>query len=123
MAAMLPTRDCTSPVGAKRVRWPAWADAIVAALSCLALAAYVYGITPSNLDVPLISAGDGGSAQFIMKTVLDHGWYTQNPDVGAPFGATMYDYPIPEPTHLLLIRALGVFGDDPFLAFNLFYLL
>lgn len=118
MAAMLPAH-----VRAFSFTWPAWVDAIVAALFCVVIAACVYGVTPSDLDVPLISAGDGGSAQFIMKTVLDHGWYTQNPDVGAPFGATMYDYPIPEPTHLLLIRALGVFGDDPFLVFNLFYLL
>lgn len=123
MSAILPERDRAKVVAASLARWPAWADAIVAALLCVALAACVYGIGPSDIDVPLISAGDGASAQFIMKTVLDHGWYTQNPDVGAPFGATMYDYPIPEPAHLLLIRALSVFGDDPFLVFNLFYLL
>jgi hypothetical protein len=39
--------------------------------------------------------------------VLDHDWYTRNPDLGAPFGATMYDFPIPEPTHLAVIRLLG----------------
>ena len=60
---------------------PAWVDAIVLAFVCVALAMYVFGIAPANLDVPLLSVGDGGSAQFIMKTVVEHGWYTQNPDV------------------------------------------
>ena len=103
-------------------RLPDWVDAFVVAALCVAIAACVFGVTPSNLAVPLLSTGDGGAAQFIIKTVLEHGWYTQNPDVGAPFGTTMYDFPIPEPTHLLLIRTLGIFGRDPFLVFNLFYL-
>jgi len=103
-------------------RLPAWVDAVFVIALCVGVAMYVFGISAAALHVPLLSVGDGGSAQFIMKTVLDHGWYTRNPDVGAPFGATMYDYPIPEPTHLVLIRLLGLFGKDPFLVFNLFYL-
>ena len=123
MAEMPIARERWFAIESKLARLPAWVDALVLAAFCVALAMYVFGISPANLDVPLLSAGDGGSAQFIMKTVLEHGWYTQNPDVGAPFEATMYDYPIPEPTHLVLIRALGVFGNDPALVFNLFYLL
>jgi len=123
MTVTLAARERWLALESRLARMPAWVDAIVLAFVCVALAMYVFGIAPANLDVPLLSVGDGGSAQFIMKTVVEHGWYTQNPDVGAPFGATMYDYPIPEPTHLLLIRALGVFGDDPGLVFNLFYLL
>ncbi|MEO7013311.1 MAG: hypothetical protein ABI127_03310 [Dokdonella sp.] len=73
--------------------------------------------------MPFLTGGDATSAQYVFKAVLEHGTYTRNPDVGAPFGATMYDYPIPEPTHFLLIRLLGLFSKDPFLAFNVFYLI
>jgi phosphoglycerol transferase len=103
-------------------RIPTWVDAITVAMLCIAVVLSLPGNWHSNLHAPFLDFGDATSAQYLIKTVLDHGWYASNPDVGAPFGATMYDYPIPEPTHFLLIRLLGLFGNDPFLVFNLFYL-
>lgn len=104
-------------------RVPAWVDDVVAALFALAVGACVFLSWPLDLHTPIVTGGDATSAQYIIKSILEHGSYTRNPDVGAPFGATMYDYPIPEPTHHALIRLLGLFSKDPFLAFNLFYLL
>lgn len=94
----------------------------VAALIALLIAVYVWMPWPFDLHVPFAIGGDASSSLYLFKTILEHGSYLQNPDVGAPFGATMYDYPIPEPTHRALIRLIGWFTRDPFVAHNLFYL-
>ncbi|TCO42764.1 hypothetical protein [Dokdonella fugitiva] len=104
-------------------RIPAWVDDVVAALFSLAVGACVFLSWPLDLHTPIVTGGDATSAQYVIKSILEHGSYTRNPDVGAPFGATMYDYPMPEPTHHAFFRLLGLFSKDPFLAFNLFYLL
>lgn len=94
-----------------------WAAAAVATL--LAICVYM----PIDIDAPFVSVGDAASAQYIMKTIAEHGSYLDNPDVGAPFGATMHDYPIPEPTHHLGLRLLGLATHDAARLLNLFYLL
>ncbi|MEP7097601.1 MAG: hypothetical protein ABI748_08050 [Dokdonella sp.] len=104
-------------------RFPSGLDGVVAAGIAVLIALCVYASWPVDLRVPFLMTGDATSAQYIFKALLEHGTYTRNPDIGAPFGATMYDYPIPEPTHFLLIRLLGLFSKDPFLAFNMFYLI
>lgn len=104
-------------------RLPQWIDALFAAALCVAAALTAMGTWHADLRVPYLTAGDASATQYMIKTVLDHGWYTRNPDVGAPFGATMYDFPIPEPTNFGIVWILGIFGKDPFLVYNLFYLL
>jgi phosphoglycerol transferase len=59
------------------------------------------------------------------KGVLRHGWWLENPDLGAPFGQELYDFPnlVGHSFNLLLIKLLGVFSSDPALVTNLFFLL
>jgi phosphoglycerol transferase len=104
-------------------RVPRWIDALFAALLCVAAGITAMGAWHADLTAPYLSGGDADATQYMIKTVLEHGWYTRNPDVGAPFGATMYDFPIPEPTNFGLIWILGLFVGDPFVVYNLFYLL
>ncbi|MEO7432126.1 MAG: hypothetical protein ABIR62_08880 [Dokdonella sp.] len=99
-----------------------WFDGGVAAFAALAIALYAFGMWPLALHVPMLETGDATFEQYVFKTVLDHRTYLRNPDLGAPFGATLYDFPIPEPTHQWMIRFIGLFTRDPFLAFNVFYL-
>lgn len=103
-------------------RWPA-IDALLLGVLCVAAALTALGSWRADLHVPYLIQGDAAATQYLIKTVLDHGSYLTNPDVGAPFGATMYDFPIPEPTNFGIVRALGLFSHDPFLVYNLFYLL
>ena len=101
---------------------PVWMDAVLVMALGVAVAVAALDGWQTDLHAPLSNLSDASYYDFIIKTVVDHGWYTQNPDVGAPFGATLYDFPIPEPTHLAFIRMLGWFSKDPFFCFNLFYL-
>jgi len=62
---------------------------------------------------------------MIIKGVLQHGWWLENPDLGAPFGQEFYDFPVMvgDSLHLALIKLLGVFSSEPVLVLNLFFLL
>jgi phosphoglycerol transferase len=57
--------------------------------------------------------------------VLDNGWYQHNPYLAAPFGQTLYDFPVVSGDNLqiLLIKALGLFSSDSAVVMNLFFLL
>ena len=113
--------DLTARLTNSASRIPVWVDATFVSALCVLIALAAYNNGYFDLRVPLVTGGDAASAQYFMKTVLDFGWYTRNTDIGAPFGASMYDYPIPEPTHFLLVRLLGLSSNDPFVVFNLFY--
>jgi phosphoglycerol transferase len=104
-------------------RIPAWVDAVCVAALCIGVALLVFHVSPSQLRVPLLSVGDASASQYFIRTTLDHGWYLRNPDVGAPFGADMYDFAIPEPSHFLFVRLLGLIDHDVFGVYNLFYIL
>ncbi|MEO6967154.1 MAG: hypothetical protein ABI132_01675 [Rhodanobacteraceae bacterium] len=105
--------------GGFSVNW----DGLVAAFIATLMALFVYHGWPlSHLATPLSISGDSTEAQYLIKTIIEHGWYLNNPDVGAPFTGTVYDFPIPEPTSFGFIWLLGLLTKNPFLVFNLFYL-
>lgn len=104
------------------VRWRNVAIYASAAIVALVIALLTWHKSLLHLQVPIELAGDTVSAHYIMKTVVDHGWYLVNPDMAAPFGATMYDYPIPEPTSFSFIWLMGRLSKNPFVVFNIFYL-
>jgi len=62
---------------------------------------------------------------MITKGILKYGWWLENPDLGAPSGQQLYDFPnlVGDSLHLALFKLLGVFSSDPVLILNLFFLL
>jgi len=60
-----------------------------------------------------------------IKSVIKHGWWLENPDLGAPSGQELYDYPIfvGDGLHFIVIKLLGVLFSDPTLVLNLYFLL
>jgi phosphoglycerol transferase len=102
---------------------PVWVDAAVVSILCVVAAASILDCWQAGWRTPFLATGDATYYHYLIRTIIEHGWYTQNADIGAPFGAALYDFPLPEPTHLLLIRALGLFAHDPFFVANLFYLI
>jgi phosphoglycerol transferase len=73
-------------------RIPTWADCTFAAVIALVVALYTFMPWPLDLHIPILMGSDATSSQYIFKSIFEHGTYLRNPDVGAPFGATMYDY-------------------------------
>ena len=77
--------------------------------------------------VPLFDVeGDGSYYLASVKGVVENGWFWHNPDLGAPFGQSAYDFAAPfgDVAHFVIVAVLGlVLGGDPVLAFNAFFLL
>jgi phosphoglycerol transferase len=79
----------------------------------------------ADLWAPFTLGGDAPYYLMAVKSVLAHGWWFENPDLGAPFGQKLYDFPnlMHEGFHFLLIKLLGVFSSDAVFVENLFFLL
>src|SRR5215204_1549505 len=101
----------------------AWACGTVT-LTCL-LVILLLRLWRADLHAPFLYQRDALVNLMIIKGVLQHSWWLENPDLGAPFGQELYDFPVMvgDSLHLALIKLLGVFSSDPFLILNLFFLL
>src|SRR5690242_20382529 len=100
--------------------WKAYA---VAAAVSLAAAVLFLHLWKADLRVPFDYGGDALSFELVVKSVVDHGWYLSNPDVGAPFGLEMHDFPFADSLHLVVIKVMSWFSHDWALLFNLYFLL
>jgi phosphoglycerol transferase len=98
---------------------------VLAVVLCVGLLAHVLRLWRADLDVPLSTGGDCLQAQALVKTLLENGVYYRSERLGAPFGMDLRDYPLPEPLHFGVMKALVlVLGDDnPFRIINYFFLL
>ena len=70
--------------------------------------------------------GDGSYYLASVKGVVENGWFWHNPDLGAPFGQSNYDFAAPfgDVAHFVIVAVLGlVLGGDAVLTFNAFFLL
>lgn len=72
---------------------------------------------------PFAWHGDYMIHMAFAKGTVDHGWYLNNPDLGAPFGLQTYDFPQPEATHYLILKFIGWLFPHASTPLNFFYLL
>src|SRR4029077_13477918 len=90
----------------------------------LGLLCVVVKLWRADLGIPFNYTGDATSGLTVIKNVIDNGWYNQNPNLGAPFGQELYDFPLgSDNLNVLLIRGLDVFSSSSAVVFNLFFLL
>jgi hypothetical protein len=78
-----------------------------------------------DLDVPYSYIGDGNLYHAYVKGVLEHGWFWHNPDLGAPAGQQLFDYPGlgGDTLNVLVLKFLGLFISDAAVVVNVFFLL
>jgi len=76
-------------------------------------------------SVPLSYSTDALYYDGVVKGTLDHGWYLNNPDLGAPFGLASHDFPVVsnDSLQLVIVKGIGIFTSRPFLASNIFFVL
>jgi len=82
-------------------------------------------LSKADLHVPFDYGGDALLYALITKSTVEHAWFWNNPSLGAPSGFEFYDFPASahDTFHLLLIKAMSLFGGDWALLFNLYFLL
>ena len=90
-------------------------------LVCAAYLMWVFWPLGWWLHYPLVYNGDGLWNLFVIKTVLETGWYGSNSHLGAPFSATFLDFSKPESLYLLMFRLAASVTDNVALIHNLFY--
>lgn len=98
---------------------------LAVAISLLALA-WVLQLWNAQLSVPLVYDGDAtGDELFnslLIKGIFDNGWYLNNGFVGAPAGLDLFDFPMADNLHFLLIRFISLFAGSWPATMNIFYL-
>jgi hypothetical protein len=95
---------------ARRAPWKEAAWAAGTALVALVLTGWVMRLWRLDLSLPLVYEFDAQYYAMVVKSVLDHGWYATNPDLGTPFGHPSYDFPqFTDNLQLLAFRVLGLF--------------
>jgi len=72
---------------------------------------------------PIAVGHDATGVTAQIKGMLDHGWVYSNPDLGAPFGQDARLYPNADHVHLVLIRLIGFFSNNPFTVGALYFML
>ncbi len=99
--------------------------ALTSSLLATLLACVVLEIWRAHLNVPFVYSWDGNHYAMFVKSTLDHGWIYRNPDLGAPFGQQLYDWPIAsaDTLQVLLIKLLGVVSSDSATVMNVYFLL
>ncbi|MGH2997277.1 MAG: hypothetical protein ACRDM9_13255, partial [Gaiellaceae bacterium] len=96
-----------------------------AAVLSLAGAVYFLSLWEADLRVPFTYFGDVNLQHFLVKSVIDQGWFYENDLVGAPYGHELYDYPVlsGETLNVVVIWLLGLLGFGSAAAMNTLYLL
>lgn len=90
---------------------------------CLLILRAVYGPFAIWRVYPIEYRSDVLWNLFVVKTVMETGWYYQNPALGAPFGATFLDFAKPETLYLLFFSAAGLVTQNAVAVHNVFYFL
>ncbi len=77
------------------------------------------------LRVPLSPGGDTLPVLAGIKSFLENGWYLTNPDLGAPFGQSLYDFAgfSGDVVQWMAIGLLGLVIHDPALLMNIYFIL
>lgn len=98
--------------------------AIAALLLAIAAGLWLYaGGDAFDVRRPVSYAGDGFSFAFLVKTILDVGWYpVHTAFVGAPFGSDLFDYPFSDGLNFLMIALLGLGSSNWIVVSGLFFL-
>jgi phosphoglycerol transferase len=90
---------------------------------CLAILVAVLRLWQADLRAPLAYDGDALFTAMQVKSLLDSGWFHTCPRVGAPGGGQLYDFPMADNLHFLVIKVLSLAGLDCFTLVNLYFLL
>lgn len=105
-------------------RWASWHQVLgqyaLAALITLLLVTKLQFLQRITPHVPLNYSGDSILLETWCKTLVEQGWLTGNPALGAPYGQSLYDFPTADGLNFLFFKCFALFTRDAQVALNLF---
>ncbi|HAI62760.1 TPA: hypothetical protein DCL89_00860 [candidate division WWE3 bacterium] len=96
---------------------------LLAASLSIILVLGVFRIFNINPTLPLNYTGDAIVHYNFAKNIEETGRWATNPRFGAPTGQTLYDFPLTETVHLLLIKLFIMLGLNWYESVNAFFIL
>lgn len=106
-----------------RGQWKAsdWLLYLLTALVTGILTTSALELWNAKLTVPLTYWGDALATADHFKTVMETGWFTYQPLLGAPYGQTYSDFPTAENLNFMAAGVFGFITRNFIVAMNLYY--
>ena len=95
------------------------------AAAAVSLLAVWFGLNLWAVDwrVPFYYSGDALAVASHFKTIIETGWFTHQPDLGAPYGQFYSDYPQADNLHFIAADVLRLFTSDFGVAMNVYFVI
>ena len=90
-----------------------WARRSPSALVALVVAVWSLRLWDWRVGTPFGLNGDSTFVAMQLRDISDHGWYWNNPDLAFPFGQNGSMFPELNVVHVLAVKALGIFAEQP----------
>jgi hypothetical protein len=90
----------------------------------LGFAALAIKLWRADFSAPLRPGADATQVLMLAKAIIDHGWYLHIPELGAPYGLSLADFPAAagDTFSMLLFRFFALFTSNPAVVVNLYFL-
>jgi hypothetical protein len=93
------------------------------AVLCLGILTWLMKLWQADLRIPFRNGPDTLFHSMIIKGMLDNFWFLQNRFVGMPTGQELYDFPMTDNFHFLVLKLFSLFLSDYGRILNVFFLL
>jgi len=117
-------RDVAALVPNAKVNWAKERRFLALTMLCSIIAVFfLFQLWSFHPFIPISYDGDGLLTLNGLRNIQLHGWYFSTPNLGAPFGQNLHDFPaVADNLHLLLLWfGIKLFRNE-FLVFNLYFL-
>lgn len=94
----------------------------LATIASLIPVIHFLGGTSFDIAIPRATGGDGLFYLQVAKRLVDIDGYLVSSALGAPYGASLYDFPLPEGLSLAFLYLAGKLTATPATAVNLYYI-
>jgi hypothetical protein len=96
---------------------------LAAAGAAALLAALALRLWRATLSIPFTYSSDALAVGAHFKTVIETGWYEDQPALGAPFGQRYHEFPQADNLHMAVARLMSLVVDHWAVAMNIYYLI
>lgn len=106
------------------IKWGKIKEYFLVLFITMVLTYIILRIDSIKWNLPISYYWDGLLSSFEIKTISDTGWWFKNPYLGAPFGASFYDYKgfYFDSFYLVIIKIILLFTKNWGIALNIFYI-
>jgi phosphoglycerol transferase len=96
----------------------------LAVVLCMAVLTLVLHLWNANWRVPFDGGkGDPYLSRFLVKTLIEEGWYLRNSHLSAPFGLDMSEFPLVDAWHFASLKVIAFAFPNDVIALNIYFVL